>query len=60
MFFNLAVTFYIGEYTLGLVDVFIILLPAFLLYSLIRSKLSAQSADDALRAHISDFPDVLI
>lgn len=60
MCFNLAVTFYIGEYTLGLVDVFIILLPAFLLYSLIRSKLSAQSSDDALRAHISDFPDVKI
>jgi hypothetical protein len=60
VFFNLAVTFYIGEYNLGLVDVFIILLPAFLLYSLMRSKLSAQSADDALRAHISDFPDVRI
>jgi hypothetical protein len=60
MFFNLAVTFYIGEYTLGLVDVFVILLPAFLLYLLVRSKLSAQSSDDALRAHISDFPDVVI
>jgi len=54
------VTFYIGEYTLGLVDVFVILLPAFLLYLLVRSKLSSQSSDDALRAHISDFPDVVI
>lgn len=60
MFFNLAVTFYIGEYSLGLVDIFVILLPAFLLYSLIRSKLCAPGDDDALRAHISDFPDVVI
>jgi uncharacterized membrane protein len=60
MFFNIAVTFYIGEYNLAIVDVFIVLLPAFLLYSLTRLKLSAQSSDDALRAHISDFPDVAI
>ncbi len=59
IFFNVAVTFYIGEYNLGLVDVFIILLPAFLIYSVMRSKLSAQS-DEALRAHLSDFPDVTI
>ncbi len=60
IFFNLAVTFYIGEYNLGLVGIFIILLPSFLFYSLLRSKLSAQGADDALHAHISDFPDVAI
>lgn len=60
MFFNLAVTFYIGEYNLGLVGIFIILLPVFIFYSLMRSKFSTQSSDDALRAHISDFPDVLI
>jgi uncharacterized membrane protein len=60
MFFNLAVTFYIGEYNLALADVFIVLLPAVLLYSVMRSKLSADSSDDALRAHISDFPDVVI
>jgi hypothetical protein len=60
IFFNIAVTFYIGEYNLALVDVFIVLLPAVFLYLLMRSKLSAQSSDDALRAHILDFPDVKI
>jgi hypothetical protein len=58
--FNIAVTFYIGEYNLALVDIFIVLLPAVLLYSLIKLKLSAQSSDNALHAHISDFPDVAI
>ena len=56
MLFNLAVTFYIGEYNLGLVGIFIVLLPVFLFYSLMRSKLSAVSNDEALRAHVSDFP----
>jgi uncharacterized membrane protein len=60
MLFNLAVTFYIGEYNLGVVDVFIILMPAFLLYALMRYKLYTQGSDDALRAHISDFPAVII
>lgn len=55
--FNLSITFYIGEQNLGWAGVFITLLPAFLLFSVIKLKLSQSSLDEALKAHLSDFPD---
>jgi uncharacterized membrane protein len=58
--FNLAVTFYIQEYTLGWVDVFIILLPSFLIYSGMKFKLSHKNPDKVLKAHLSDFPQAVI
>jgi uncharacterized membrane protein len=58
--FNLAVTFYIQEYSLGCVDVFIILLPSFLIYSVMKFKLSHKNTDEALKAHLSDFPQAVI
>jgi uncharacterized membrane protein len=58
--FNLSVTFYIREYTLGWVDIFVILLPSFLVYSIMKFKLSHKNPDEALKAHLSDFPQVVI
>jgi uncharacterized membrane protein len=58
--FNLSVTFYIREYNLGWVDIFIILLPSFLIYSIIKLKLPHKNPDEALKAHLSDFPQSVI
>lgn len=57
--FNLSVTFYIREYALGWADIFIILLPSFLVYLIMKSKLSKRNPDEIL-AHISDFPRAVI
>jgi hypothetical protein len=55
--FNMCITFFIGEYTLGWVDVFIVLLPAAILYSSIRlRKLDGMALDTAVAAHLTDFP----
>jgi uncharacterized membrane protein len=58
--FNLAVTFYIREDNLGWVDIFIILLPSFLIYSIMKLKFSHKNLDGALKAHLSDFPRAVI
>ncbi len=58
--FNLSVTFWIGEYTLGWTGIFLVLLPSFLLYSVIRSNLSSCNMDDAVRAHLGDFPQAAV
>jgi len=58
--FNLSITFYIREYTLAWVGIFIILLPSTLLYYLIKIKPYPQEFNDALKAHLSDFPHVII
>lgn len=60
MAFNLSVTFYIHEYSLGWTGIFIILLPTFLLYTLMKVKLSSRNFDDALKTHLDDFPKVVI
>lgn len=52
--FNLSVTFHIGEYALGWAGVFIVLLPAALVYFIIRN--GAGSTEDALKEHLRDFP----
>ncbi len=55
--FNLCVTFSIGEYTLGWVGIFIVLLPAAILYSVIRSRaVNAAAVKAAVELHIRDFP----
>ncbi len=56
LIFNLSVTLWIGEYTLGWTGIFIITLPSVLLYSVMKSKLSSYNLDDAVKAHLSDFP----
>jgi len=58
--FNLSVTFSIREYTLGWVDIFIILLPSFLIYFIIRLKLSHGNLDETVKAHLSDFPQAIM
>jgi putative membrane protein len=54
--FNLSVTFFIREYTLAWVGVFIVLLPAFLVYTTVRIKLSGGNSEKDLAAHLDDFP----
>ncbi len=54
--FNISVTFAIREYMLGWVDIFIVLLPSVLIYSIIKTKLSSGDAETALDAHLQDFP----
>lgn len=57
LIFNLSITFSIHEYNMGWAGVFIALLPAVLLYSIIRSKLSAGNFESGpLEAHLRDFP----
>jgi uncharacterized membrane protein len=60
LLFNLSVTFYIGEYALGWTDVFIIALPSVLLYFMMRHKLSSEEQGDAVKAHLSDFPQAVV
>ena len=54
--FNISVAFYIREYTIACVSLFIILLPLFLFYSLMRIKRSSENLDRAWEAHRRDFP----
>jgi uncharacterized membrane protein len=57
LLFNMCITFFIGEYNLGWVDIFIVLLPTAILYSTIRTKkLRGESFTAAVEAHLQDFP----
>jgi putative membrane protein len=58
--FNLCVTFAIGDHHLGWTGIFIVLLPLFLVYSITRLKRSPQEHGEALKAHLEDFPRVVI
>jgi hypothetical protein len=58
--FNISVTFAIRDYMLGWVDIFIVLLPSVLIYSMIKTKLSAGDAENALNAHLRDFPSASV
>jgi uncharacterized membrane protein len=60
LIFNLSITFYIKEYNLAWVGMFIVILPSILLYYLMKIKLHPQDLNNALRAHLSDFPQVAI
>jgi putative membrane protein len=58
--FNISVTFAIREYMLGWVDLFIVLLPSALIYCMIKTKLSAGDTEQALTAHLLDFPSASV
>jgi uncharacterized membrane protein len=60
LLFNLSITFYIGEYALGWTGIFIVALPSVLLCSIMRHKLFSGRQDDAVKAHLNDFPQSVI
>ncbi len=57
--FNISITFFIQEYTLGWAGIFILFLPSFLIYSVLKIKLSAAS-QNAIKDHLEDFPQAII
>jgi uncharacterized membrane protein len=59
--FNLWVTFSIGEYNLGWAGLFITLMPAALIFSAIKVKLShADLIPTDVESHLRDFPDAVL
>jgi uncharacterized membrane protein len=58
--FNLAITFFIKEYLLGWVGIFIFLLPVLLVYTLVTIKLSSDGIEKAEEVHRRDFPQAKI
>ena len=58
--FNLWVTFSIGEYTMGWAGVFLVLLPSVLLCQGVRRKLFCPDHDQAVKAHLADFPAAVV
>jgi putative membrane protein len=58
--FNISVTFFIREFNLGWAGIFIVLLPSFLFFSIIKLRLSSRDFDKALEAHLKDFPQAII
>ena len=57
--FNLSVTFFIREQLLGWTGIFIVLLPAFLLYVIVSGKISRENVETALADHYRDFPPAM-
>jgi uncharacterized membrane protein len=55
--FNIFMTFYIGDGNLGWVAIFIVALPVFLLWAIIRIKSALMDIGVSLEAHIRDFPE---
>lgn len=53
--FNLSITFFIGEYTMGWAGIFIVVCPTVLLLYFTKMKLSSQDNED-LFDHLKDFP----
>lgn len=60
LIFNLTVTFSIGEYHMGWVGFFLILLPTALGYSIVSLKLTCKNLDKEVRAHLQDFPRAVV
>ncbi len=58
--FNLSVTFYIGEYNIGWVGIFIMLLPLTLVYAASKMKLSRGDQRKEIEDHLRDFPEAEI
>jgi len=58
--FNLCITFFISENLMGWVGIFIILLPAVLVFTLIKIKLSSECMELARNAHVQDFPRAIL
>jgi putative membrane protein len=59
LIFNLSVTFFIGEHMLGWTGIFIVLLPAFLMYAIVRGNISKSSVETAVAEHYRDFPQAM-
>jgi uncharacterized membrane protein len=57
--FNLSVTFFIGEHMLGWAGIFIVLLPAFLMYAIVRCNISQAGVETAVAEHHRDFPQAM-
>ncbi len=55
--FNLFMTFFIGEYMMAWVGVFIVLLPAALIVTIVRIKLDPRDAREEWAAHLEDFSE---
>jgi hypothetical protein len=60
LIFNLFVTFYIGEYNMGWVGIFITLLPLFLIYTSVKLKISPMNRQKEIENHLRDFPEAEI
>jgi uncharacterized membrane protein len=58
--FNLVVAYAIGEYNILWAGIFIVLLPLSLFTPLLARAISRTSQQDAIRAHLSDFPGVVV
>ncbi len=58
--FNLSITFFIREHMLGWTGIFIVLLPAFLMYVIVQGKISQESVETALADHYRDFPQTMV
>lgn len=56
--FNLTITFFIGEYLMGWVGVFIGALPAMLISLMLKIKLQRGDGSEEWNAHYADFPGV--
>lgn len=54
--FNLAVTFLIGQRFMAVVGIFIVLLPALLVYAFIQVKLTMKDREEEWAGHLADFP----
>jgi hypothetical protein len=56
--FNLFITFFIGEYTIGWVGIFIVACPTILLLYFTEMKLSRRGNEKTdISAHLKDFPE---
>jgi uncharacterized membrane protein len=59
--FNIFMTFFIGEYKTAWASLFIFILPAVLVFSIMRMKFSGPAnLDRAIEAHLKDFPEARI
>ena len=56
LIFNLAMTFFIGEGLIGSVGVFIVLLPALLVYAMVRERMLVRDGQEEWSDHLEDFP----
>jgi putative membrane protein len=59
LIFNLAVTFFIGEYNIGWAGIFIVVLPLALVISFLLSRRSWEIRG-AVEAHVRDFPRAVL
>jgi putative membrane protein len=58
--FNIFMTFHIGENNIGWAGLFIIIMPAFLIWSITRIKMSITESKDLIAEHLKDFPEAEI